>query len=155
MKKIKINEEYCMACRLCEINCIVAHSKSKKLLKAFKSEFPRVAARLTVYEKGPISFALQCRHCDPDDDKGREAACIEACLTGAIKRNDHTKTVEYDKDKCVGCWMCIMACPYGVVVMDEKENNKVAAKCDLCPDEDVPACVAACINEALTLISNE
>ncbi|MFW6134127.1 MAG: 4Fe-4S dicluster domain-containing protein [Elusimicrobiota bacterium] len=154
MKRIKINEKYCMACRLCEINCIVAHSKSKKILKAFKEELPRALARVKVFEKGAVSFALQCRHCDQDKKTGREAPCIEACLTGAMKRNEKTGEVEHNSDKCIGCWMCIMSCPYGVIIADKRER-KVATKCDLCPDEEVPACVQACINEALTLEEDE
>jgi carbon-monoxide dehydrogenase iron sulfur subunit len=31
------------------------------------------------------------------------------------------------------------------------ENRKAVAKCDLCPDHDVPVCVANCPNEALVL----
>ncbi len=150
MKKIKINEKYCMACRLCEISCIVAHSKSKKILKAFKEEPIRALPRVKVYEMGSVSFALQCRHCEPDQKEGREAPCIESCLTGAMRRNKDTGEVEHDSDKCIGCWMCIMVCPYGVILPDTREK-KVATKCDLCPDEDVPACVEACPNEALTL----
>ena len=139
-----------MACRLCEIQCIVAHSKSKKIIKAFKEEPLRALPRLKVYEKGPVSFALQCRHCEPVDEQGREAPCIEACLTGAMKRNGKTSAVEHDAEKCVGCWMCIMACPYGVIIPDTRQK-KVITKCDLCSDEEIPACVKACPNEALVL----
>jgi len=139
-----------MACRLCEIQCIVAHSKSKKILKAFKEEPLRAFPRLKVYEKGPVSFALQCRHCEPVDEQGKEAPCIEACLTGAMKRNNKTGTVEHDPEKCIGCWMCIMVCPYGVIIPDTRQK-KVITKCDLCPDEEIPACVKACPNEALVL----
>lgn len=141
MKKIYVKEEYCMGCRLCEIHCLVAHSKSKKIIKAYKEEFPRVLPRLIVEEKGPISFALQCRHCE-------EAPCIEACLTGAMRRDKKSGAVTCDEDRCVGCWMCIMVCPFGVILRDEREK-KVATKCDLCPDEDIPVCVAKCPNEAL------
>ena len=31
-------EEYCIGCRLCEVHCIVQHSKSKDIIKAFKQE---------------------------------------------------------------------------------------------------------------------
>ena len=43
--------------------------------------------------------------------------------------------------------MCIMACPFGAIVMDKKE--KIAVKCDLCPERDDYACVAACPTKAL------
>jgi carbon-monoxide dehydrogenase iron sulfur subunit len=141
MKRIYIKEEYCMGCRLCEIHCLVAHSKSKKIIKAYKEEFPRALPRLIVEQKGPFSFALQCRHCE-------DAPCIKACLTGAMHREKKTGIVSCNQDKCIGCWMCIMVCPFGVILRDIKEK-KVATKCDLCPDEDIPVCVAKCPNEAL------
>jgi Fe-S-cluster-containing hydrogenase component 2 len=36
MKRILIKEEYCMGCRLCEIHCLVQHSKSKDIIKVYK-----------------------------------------------------------------------------------------------------------------------
>lgn len=140
MKRIYPREEYCMNCRLCEINCLVAHSKSKNLVKAFKEEVPRSVSRIVFEQAGPVSFALQCRHCE-------EPYCVEACMTGAMTKDAATGRVVHDREKCVGCWMCLMVCPYGAIARDT--DGKAASKCDLCPDEDVPVCVAACPNEAL------
>ncbi|MEJ2744383.1 MAG: 4Fe-4S dicluster domain-containing protein [bacterium] len=141
MKRIYVREEYCMGCRLCEIHCLVEHSRSKKIIKAYKEEFPRAVPRLIVEQEGPLSFALPCRHCE-------EAPCIAACISGSMYRDKKTGAVMNDPDRCVGCWSCIMVCPFGVIVRDVKER-KVATKCDLCPDRDVPICVASCPNEAL------
>lgn len=142
MKRIHVSEEYCIGCRLCEIHCLVQHSKSKKILKAFKEEFPRAMSRVLVEEQGYLSFALQCRHCE-------EAPCLEACITGAMQRDRRTEAVLCDEEKCVGCWMCIMVCPFGVIKRD-LESKKVASKCDLCLGEEMPVCVRNCPNEALT-----
>lgn len=142
MKRIYAKEDVCMGCRLCEIHCLVAHSRSRKIIKAFKEEFPRTLPRILVEEEGVTSFALACRHCD-------DARCLEACITGAIYRDERTGAVLYDADKCVGCWMCMMTCPTGAIRRDEREH-KIASKCDLCQGEDPPACVANCPNEALT-----
>ena len=136
-----------MACRLCEIACLVAHSKSKKIIKAYKEEFPNLTPRLVIEQKGPLSFAIQCRHC-------KDAHCVEACVTGAMKRDKKTGAVSHDREKCVGCWMCVMSCPFGVILMDTKEK-KVATKCDLCADVGSPACVDACPNAALVLKESE
>ncbi len=58
MKKIHIHEEYCISCRLCEINCLVKHSRSGKIIKAFREENPRPLTRVKVEEEGYLSFAL-------------------------------------------------------------------------------------------------
>ena len=59
--------------------------------------------------------------------------------------------VDVDRDRCIGCWTCIVACPLGVLNRDT--GGKVVAKCDLCPEQDIPVCVANCPNEALQLLS--
>ncbi|GFP44036.1 anaerobic carbon-monoxide dehydrogenase iron sulfur subunit, partial [Candidatus Hakubella thermalkaliphila] len=101
MKRIYIREEVCIGCRLCEIHCLVQHSRSKKIIKAFKEEFPRALPRILVEEQDYLSFALQCRHCDG-------APCLAACPTGAMYRHGETGAVLCNENKCVGCWMCIM-----------------------------------------------
>ncbi len=144
MKQIYVNEEYCIGCRLCEIHCAVQHSRSKKIIKAFKEEAPRALARVLVEEEGPLSFAMQCRHCE-------DAPCIEACMVGAMHRDEETGAVLCDEDRCVGCWMCVMVCPFGAIQRN-LVGNKVASKCDLCYGEEMPVCVANCPNEALTFV---
>lgn len=141
MKRIYIKEEVCIGCRLCEIHCLTQHSKSKKIIKAYKGEFPRPLSRILVEEQGHLSFALQCRHCE-------DAPCLDACITGAMHRDEETGAILCDEDKCVGCWMCIMVCPFGVIKRD-MEGKKIASKCDLCLGEEIPVCVANCPNEAL------
>ena len=142
MKRIVAREEFCIGCRLCEIHCLVQHSKSKKIIKAFRTERETIVPGVKVEQSGYVSFALQCRHCD-------EAPCIEACMTGAMHRDEKTGAVLSDPEKCVGCWMCIMVCPVGAISPGAK--GQVASKCDLCMGEDVPACVGNCPNEAIVL----
>jgi carbon-monoxide dehydrogenase iron sulfur subunit len=142
MKRIVAREEFCIGCRLCEINCLVQHSKSKKIIKAFRDERGIVVPGVTVEESGYTCFALQCRHCT-------EATCIEACMTGAMHRDPRTGAVICDPDRCVGCWMCIMVCPVGAI--QRGAGLKVASKCDLCIGSEFPACVANCPNEAIVL----
>jgi len=142
MKKIVIHEEFCIACRLCEVHCLVQHSSSHDIIKAFRAEKDTVMPRVVVEESGPISFALQCRQCP-------EPKCIEACISGAMHRDENTGAVVCDEEKCVGCWMCIMVCPAGGI-QQSLTGHRIASKCDLCYGSDIPACVANCPNEALT-----
>jgi carbon-monoxide dehydrogenase iron sulfur subunit len=143
LKKIYANEEVCIGCRLCEIHCIVQHSGSKNVIKAFRIEKPRQKQRVRVQERGAVSFALQCRHC-------KEPVCVFSCLTGAMYVDEKSGTVQHDRDKCIGCCTCILVCPHGAILQD-KEAGNVVAKCDLCLHLEVPACVANCPNEALVV----
>ena len=79
MKRIVAHEEFCINCRLCEVHCLVQHSRSKKIIKAFRKEKDSIVPGIKVEQSGCVSFALQCRHCD-------DAPCIEACMTGEIGR---------------------------------------------------------------------
>jgi carbon-monoxide dehydrogenase iron sulfur subunit len=144
MKKIFADEKYCIGCRLCEVHCLVQHSQSKHIIKAYRQEKDTARSRVLVEQMGCNSFALQCRHCE-------DAQCLEACMTGAMHRDELTGNVICDESKCVGCWMCVMVCPCGAVAPSLEGQQKIASKCDLCGMEwqDEPPCVANCPNEAL------
>lgn len=143
MRRIYAKEEVCIGCRLCEVWCLVQHSRSKDIIKAFKREKPRAMARVHVEEQGANSFALQCRNCEEPD-------CVYSCISGAMYIDEETGKVQHDPEKCVGCWTCIMVCHRGAILRDERER-RVASKCDMCTDLEIPACVAHCPNEALVL----
>ncbi|MFA5368065.1 MAG: 4Fe-4S dicluster domain-containing protein [Dehalococcoidia bacterium] len=140
MKKVYVNKDVCIACGLCQVYCQVAHSKSRDIVKTFKKEVPRPAARLHIERNGEVSFSFQCRQCD-------EPLCVYSCLTGALRRDESTGMVEVDAEKCAGCYTCLLACPNGGLTRDIERG--VVAKCDLCGGCEVPACVANCPNEAL------
>lgn len=140
MKRIYAKEEYCLGCRLCEIHCMVNHSKSGKIIKAYRTEREEIMPGIRVEESGSLSFALQCRHCD-------DAPCLEACITGAMHRDPGTGAVICDEERCVGCWSCVMICPVGAVRCGK--TGKAASKCDLCMGGKTPVCVLNCPNEAL------
>ncbi len=143
MKRVYPNKDYCIGCHICELACITAHSKSKDLILAYTVE--RTGEGLSsckrVHEGGPTCVALSCRHCD-------EPACVAACISGALQKDPESGRTTYDREKCVGCWSCLMACPFGAIARHPLENKIV--KCDLCFDRPGgPACVAACPNQAL------
>ena len=140
MKRVFIKEKVCMGCHLCEVYCQQQNSQSKDLIKAFKKESPRPLPRVKLEEKGEVSFSVRCQHCE-------DAPCVQACLTGAISQDAETGVVTVDADKCIGCWTCILVCPFGAIRRDMEQGK--AVKCDLCRGRDVPACVANCPNEAL------
>lgn len=142
-KRIYAREEVCIGCRLCEVHCVVAHSKYKNdIVKAYKKCSPRPLPRIVVEERKPISFGMQCRHCvDPK--------CVKGCITGAMCQDPETGLVTNDITRCIGCWTCILSCPYGVIMRDV-DGGRVASKCDFCIEAgSEPACVKNCPNEAL------
>lgn len=140
MKRIYIKEQACIACHLCEVYCQLQHAQSTDLIKAFKRESPRPLSRLRVEERGVVSFSVRCQHCE-------DAPCVYACLTGALSRDSDSGVVNVDKERCIGCWTCILVCPFGAIRQDA-EQRKVL-KCDLCQGKEIPVCVANCPNEAL------
>lgn len=140
MKRVFAREDVCMGCGICQVYCQTEHSRSKDIIKAFKKETPRPLPRIRVEKKGETRFAVQCRHCV-------EPWCVYSCLTGALHKDPEDGMVTVDAEKCIGCWTCVVACPCGALTRDK--NNSVVAKCDLCPGQAVPVCVANCPNEAL------
>ncbi|HUU87684.1 MAG TPA: 4Fe-4S dicluster domain-containing protein [Candidatus Glassbacteria bacterium] len=140
MKKIMAKEQLCMGCGLCEVYCIVSHSKTKDIIKAYNREQPRPTSRVNLEIHKPVSFAIQCRHCE-------DPPCVTACLSGAMTKDEKSSLVVHDSERCIGCWTCIMVCPYGAIKMDS--SGKAVSKCDLCSDSNEPACVSNCPNNAL------
>lgn len=143
MGRVYVKEEVCIGCHLCEVYCQLQHAHSQDLIKAFKRESPRPLPRLRVEERGPISFSVRCQQCD-------EAPCVYACLTGALKREPVKELVTVDEERCIGCWTCLLVCPFGAIKRDAKQKKTV--KCDLCQGENIPVCVANCPNEALLYV---
>lgn len=141
--------ENCVACKACEIACAIEHSQSKSLFGAI-AEKPQPRSRVKVDHVGAFSYPSRCLHCE-------HAACVVACPTGAMKRHPDTHAVYVDASKCVGCWICVMVCPFGGVSADPVAKN--ALKCDRCPDRTAqgldPACVSACPTKAMVFATPE
>ena len=71
-------------------------------------------------------------------------------MTGAMHKNKETGLVEYDKEQCASCYMCIMACPYGVLKSDSLYYKEIM-KCNMCSHrENGPMCVEKCPMAAIT-----
>ena len=146
MKRIYIKEEACIGCHLCEVYCQIQHAPSHDPLKAFPRGSGKPLPRLSIEVKKPVSFSAQCRQC-------AEPSCVYACLTGALRKSPDNGIITLDSEKCIGCWTCLLACPFGAVKQDKTSGKSL--KCDLCPGEAIPACVANCPNEALQYVEAE
>jgi carbon-monoxide dehydrogenase iron sulfur subunit len=144
MKRIFVNEQWCLGCHLCEYNCAFANTNSENkshvgdMAKALKNK--EIFPKIQVEEKDDVCFAVSCRHCyDP--------LCVKGCIAGALSIKDGV--INIDQEKCVGCYTCILSCPYGAIM--PAENHSVAQKCELCTKNSCgePACVAGCPNNAI------
>ena len=140
---IFVRVEKCLACRSCEIACALEHSESKELVPAI-AESPRPRPRVSVEEAGEHAIPLQCRQCE-------EAPCLKVCPTKAIFRSGPNQPIGIDRRLCIGCKWCVLACPFGVVRMDNE--SRLIIKCDMCMERlsrgERPACVSACPTRAL------
>ncbi len=138
-KEIFVRLDRCLGCRSCELSCAVEHSQNKTLACAL-SERPTPRRRLFVQWAPPDKpVPVLCRHC-------ADAPCMRVCATGAIVRTEQGAVVTRAA-ACIGCWACVIVCPFGVIGRQTKTGK--AYHCDRCPDRETPACVEACPTRAL------
>lgn len=137
MKRVYVNEKWCLACHLCEYYCAFATTNEKDMARALKDI--RINPKIKIEERDGVSFAVSCRHC-------KEPLCVKGCITGALTIQDGIITI--NQDKCISCYTCILLCPYGAV---SSSGDGAVQKCELCIKNTVgtPACVSGCPNGAI------
>ncbi len=122
----------CYGCQTCEIAC-----KSENKLPQ-DVRWRRVRFIETERPQTISTLSMACNHCE-------DPQCLIACPTGAYSKRPDGIVVQ-DHNKCIGCQICIMACPYGAPVYDPVKGK--TSKCDLCAerlDQGLePKCVEAC-----------
>ncbi len=143
MKRVFIDFQRCTGCKSCEIACAVQHSRSKDLFKAI-FEDPPPQKRTRVLKVAGFSYPSRCMHCV-------DAPCIKACPRNALYWEEELQRVKVNKNRCIGCFMCAMICPFGAISVRKPQG--IALKCDLCGSRlrkgRIPACVEACPTGAL------
>ncbi|MCK4924129.1 MAG: 4Fe-4S dicluster domain-containing protein [Spirochaetes bacterium] len=148
-KVIEVDIGKCMACKACELACAVEHSSSRDMHKIVK-EGERPGYRINVEAYGRNAVPINCKHCE-------EPACVAACPTGAVHRDKAGEPVIVDQERCIGCHMCVMACPFGVIIVST--DGKGVLKCDMCIERlergEEPACVNACPTGSLKFMDEE
>ncbi|MFC1737310.1 4Fe-4S dicluster domain-containing protein [Candidatus Hydrogenedentota bacterium] len=153
MKKRKgvlnVDVSRCMGCHSCEMACAIAHSESKELLGAIRQKVrPQSRVHLEVVDE--VVVPLQCRQCE-------DAPCIAVCPTGSLERFGLGQPLVHHEDKCIGCKMCTVICPFGVIT--QRSDGKSVIVCDLCMERAVngedPACVYGCPTHALKCMTLE
>lgn len=131
-KYLVVDYEKCTGCRLCEIVCSL---KNKGECNPAKS-----AIHIIKWEAEGIDVPMLCQQCET-------ALCEAACpVAGAVfSRHPATGAVLIDEARCLGCRMCIVACPIGGASVDPDTRRII--KCNFCDGD--PECVKVCEVEAI------
>jgi len=155
----------CVGCRSCEAACNEANGlpepdepfDDERVLEHDRRTTEKAYTVVNRYpdprEKGNHVFRkIQCNHCN-------EPSCASACLVKA-----YTKTPEgpvlWNKDVCIGCRMCMLACPFYIPTFEyNNPTSPKIQKCSMCFDKiktgGAPACAQACPMEAITFGKRE
>ena len=129
-KSLHLDPLKCTGCLQCELACSMENegvfNPARSRIKVF-----------TFHEEGRFA-PYTCTQC-------AEAWCMHACPVEAIVINAATGSKDVLDDKCVGCKVCTIACPFGTVNYNSATGKVI--KCDLCGGD--PECAKACPTEAI------
>ena len=124
----------CTGCRTCEMACSLIQTGVCN---------PASSRRRTIhFDEVILDVPMQCQQCD-------EPACMNVCPAEAIYLDEVTGAKLINDDKCIGCKMCTIACPFGAITVDPL--TKKVVKCNLCLGD--PACEKFCPTGAIEYTS--
>ena len=141
MSLLLVDPDKCSGCLQCEKVCSLKHEgeciPSRSRVKVIRSAM-----------MGPSGFFVSipavCQQCETP-------MCKEVCPVEAIYQDLQTGAYLVNEDKCVGCRLCTIACPLGVIEVHPDKN--VAYKCDFCGDD--PECAKICLDGAITYVPRD
>lgn len=143
---IIVDFDKCTGCRTCETACSAYNNKINvegEILNGIGN--PRLS-NIRVHNYNPdVDVPVTCANCsdapciaicpvDPDPENGRRA----------LYRDEVSKTIKVDLERCLGCTLCAKACKEqrsGVLVLNEK-TKKPERICTHCDGD--PQCVKFC-----------
>lgn len=152
MLSIRVDTAKCNGCSLCQVVCSFGHMvlnmETDSPQKFFEPPDPFLWVKAF---DGDLQIDI-CRHCE-------NPPCVGACVAGAIKLDIERGIVKIDQQKCVGCWSCVMECPFGAIRISSSSDKECtvaskAFKCDGCEMWDEPLCARVCPTEALQAARN-
>ncbi|WP_373599870.1 4Fe-4S dicluster domain-containing protein [Paraclostridium bifermentans] len=143
MHRILINKDLCTGCKSCVLACMVKHNPNKDMYTLDLECLNNDGRNHIEIDKSNKPVPIVCRHCDTPE-------CVLTCMSGAMTKDKESKIVSYNEEKCGLCYMCVMACPYGLLKPDDKTKQTIL-KCDMCKGLGYPRCVANCPTGAIML----
>jgi len=108
----------------------------------------RTIIKLYKEENKPWSYVkYSCMHC-------QNPACVSVCPVAALTKDKVTGIVDYNKDVCIGCRYCQVACPFNIPKFQWDRAMPRIVKCNLCKstflkEKGTTACADACPNKAI------
>jgi carbon-monoxide dehydrogenase iron sulfur subunit len=132
-KILYIDPSKCTGCRTCEIVCSI---KNEGMVNPVLSRIRMVADKY----RG-LRIPMVCQQC-------QDAICVSVCPVGALWRDNELGVVKLNEDRCIGCKVCVIACPFGGVVINPLSGR--IFKCELCDGD--PECVRFCDDKAITYV---
>jgi anaerobic carbon-monoxide dehydrogenase iron sulfur subunit len=130
-KSLVIDLDKCTGCRTCELACSFIHHGEYNPVKS--------AIQVSIFAEDAFFVPVVCLQC-------KKPHCAKVCPTGALSiyDQDGAFVVQVNRETCVGCKMCTLACPFGCIFISEEG---VAKKCDQCGGQ--PECVVFCPTGAI------
>ena len=137
----------CVGCLACSVACKAVNnvpigSYWNKVVRVGPNPIPGGSGQ---YPDVYMYFLpISCQHCENPE-------CVKVCPTEASHVAEDG-SIQIDKEKCIGCQFCVMACPYGVRAYDTSKDKGVIEKCTMCAHlidkGEKPACVKHCPGQA-------
>lgn len=150
----------CVGCQVCMVACKRANdmplefngtqkrwddpadlsAKTLNIIKKYENGTPALKDR----EIDGYAFVKRhCMHCvDP--------ACVSACPASAMTKDAKTGIVSYNKDACIGCRYCQVACPFNIPKFEWDNPFPKIVKCQFCSHLLAKGQIPACSNECPT-----
>lgn len=103
-----IDTKRCVGCNACTIACKQANNVPNNIMWTRVLTDGGDAPDTPANVNGHLSMRflpMGCQHCE-------NPACVKVCPVGATYKDPETGVVRQDYDKCIGCRMCVAACPY-------------------------------------------
>jgi Fe-S-cluster-containing dehydrogenase component len=108
----------------------------------------RTLIKLFKEPEGRWSYVkYSCMHC-------QKPSCVSVCPVSAMTKDKETGIVDYNKNTCIGCRYCQVACPYTIPKFQWEKAIPQIVKCDLCKNTNlkakgISACAETCPTGAI------
>jgi carbon-monoxide dehydrogenase iron sulfur subunit len=132
-KILVVDHVKCTGCRLCEMACSVKHTGVNNPTRS--------RIHIIKWPMEGFELPMLCQQCE-------DAPCIAVCPKEALYQDPLLGRVALDYELCIGCRMCVIACPFGGMGIDMTTRQVI--KCDLCDGD--PTCVRFCDSGALQFV---